>query len=137
MEQARESWLEGAVSASELPMGNWSTQESLHFLSTMPDDISVERMAELDAAFELTEAQNAEIIARWLQESVERGYEPAYVRLEPFLTSVGRRKFLTPLYEAMVKTPEGKQRAAAIYEKARSGYHPIAQATVDQILAGD
>ncbi len=137
VERARESWLDGAVSAAELPMGNWSTQESLHFLSTMPDDISVERTAELDAAFELTEAQNAEIIARWLQESVERGYEPAYARLEPFLTSVGRRKFLTPLYEALVKTPEGKQRAAAIYEKARSGYHPIAQATVDQILAGD
>lgn len=137
VERARDSWLEGEVSAAELPMSNWSTQESLHFLSTMPDDISVERMAELDAAFELTQAQNAEIIARWLQESVERGYEPAYARLEPFLTSVGRRKFLTPLYEALVKTPEGKQRAAAIYEKARPGYHPIAQATVDQILAGD
>jgi leukotriene-A4 hydrolase len=137
VEQARESWLSGGVPAADLPMSNWSTQESLHFLSTMPDSVASERMAELDAAFDLTQAQNAEIIARWLQESIERGYEPAFVRLEPFLTSVGRRKFLSPLYEALVKTPAGKERAVAIYEKARPGYHPIAQATIDQVLAGN
>ena len=30
--------------------------------------------------------------------------------------------------------PDGKARAAAIYQKARPGYHPITQATVDGIL---
>lgn len=135
VEQVRESWLAGGIPASDLPMSNWSTQESLHFLSTMPDSVGSERMTELDAAFDLTQAQNAEIIARWLQESIARGYEPAFVRLEPFLTSVGRRKFLSPLYEALVKTPAGKERAVAIFEKARPGYHPIAQASIDQVLA--
>ena len=94
-----------------------------------------ERMGQLDAAFGLTKAQNAEIISRWLLEAVKRGYKPAYARLEPFLTSVGRRKFLDPLYSALATTPEGKKLALAIYAKARPGYHPIAQATVDKILA--
>jgi hypothetical protein len=89
----------------------------------------------LDAAFGLTKAQNAEVISRWLQESIKRGYKPAYTRLEPFLTTVGRRKFLEPIYTALAKTPEGKQLALGIYAKARPGYHPIAQATVDKILA--
>jgi len=48
--------------------------------------------------------------------------------------SVGRRKYLKPLYEVLVKTPDGRARAAAIYKKARPGYHPIAAATVDGIV---
>lgn len=135
VDASSQAWLTRTDGAESLPWADWSTQERLHFLTTMPSDMPIAKMAELDKAFHLTQAQNAEIIARWLQESVQRGYEPAYARLEPFLTSVGRRKFLKPLYDALVATPEGKQRAAAIYAKARAGYHPIAQATVDQILA--
>jgi aminopeptidase N len=135
VDEARQAWLAGQSPASAIPMKSWSTQETLHFLSTMPADVSVERMGELDAAFGLTKAQNAEIISRWLQESVKRGYKPAYTRLEPFLTSVGRRKFLDPIYSALAATAEGKSIALEIYAKARPGYHPIAQATVDRILA--
>jgi hypothetical protein len=47
---------------------------------------------------------------------------------------VGRRKYLKPLYEELVKTPDGKTRAQAIYRKARPGYHPIAVSTVDGIV---
>ena len=134
VDDARIAWLAGELRTHEIPMKGWSTQETLHFLTTMPAELSVERMDALDAAFGLTKAQNAEIISRWLRESVNRGYQPAYGRLEPFLTSVGRRKFLDPLYSALAATPDGKKLALAIYAKARPGYHPIAQATVDKIL---
>ena len=135
VDEASRAWLAGQKPASAMPMKSWSTQETLHFLSTMPVDLSVERLAELDAAFGLTGAQNAEIISRWLLESVKRSYKPAYTRLEPFLTSVGRRKFLDPLYSALAATSDGKKLALEIYAKARPGYHPIAQTTVDKILA--
>jgi hypothetical protein len=54
--------------------------------------------------------------------------------LERFLKEVGRRKYLKPLYQELAKTPAGKERARAIYRQARSGYHPIAAMTVDDIL---
>ena len=38
------------------------------------------------------------------------------------------------LYQEMVKTPEGKARAVAIYEKARPGYQAIARNTIDGIV---
>ena len=66
--------------------------------------------------------------------SVRNEYEPAYPRLEEFLTSVGRRKFLKPLYGELSKTPRGRERARAIYKRARRSYHPISVATVDEIL---
>ena len=47
-------------------------------------------------------------------------------RLESFLTSVGRRKFLMPLYSELIKTPGGVAKARVIYAKARPFYHPIA-----------
>ena len=66
--------------------------------------------------------------------AVERNYEPAAAKVEQFLCSVGRRKFLKPIYTELMKTPEGQARARSIYAKARPGYHPIAQATIDGIV---
>ena len=39
-----------------------------------------------------------------------------------------------PLYRELIKTPEGKARALAIYRKARPSYHPIAVDSVDKLL---
>ena len=113
---------------------DWSTQEWLRFLRALPATIPPDRMAELDAAFGLTGRGNAEIAAQWLLIAIRNGYRPADARLEAFLTSIGRRKFLMPLYRELIKTPEGKARALAIYARARPFYHPIAVESVDKLL---
>ena len=66
--------------------------------------------------------------------ALKSGYAPADARLEEFLVSIGRRKFIKPLYEELVKTRGGPERALAIYRRARPGYHPIAVDTVDRIV---
>ena len=50
------------------------------------------------------------------------------------IVEIGRRKFIKPLYEELVKTDTGRSRALAIYRKARPGYHPIGVDTVDRIV---
>ncbi|HEX9149610.1 MAG TPA: M1 family metallopeptidase [Thermoanaerobaculia bacterium] len=134
VEAATGRWLERKAPASALDTRAWSTQEWLHFLRALPLPLDRDRMAELDRTFALTASGNSEITNQWLSIAIASGYEPAYPRLEEFLTSMGRRKFLKPLYEALVKTPEGKARALAIYRKARPTYHPIAAAMVDKIV---
>jgi leukotriene-A4 hydrolase len=110
----------------------WSTQEWLHFLRLQsPPD-----MPRLDREFHLMQSGNAEILHQWLLMAVKTGYQPAYPKLEEFLCSVGRRKFLKPLYSELVKTDEGKELARRIYTRARPGYHPIAQKTIDALLCG-
>jgi hypothetical protein len=110
--------------------GAWSTHEWLHFLrSQNPPD-----MARLDREFHFTESGNSEILHQWLWMAVKAGYQPAYPKVGQFLTSVGRSKFLKPIYSELMKTPEGQARARAIYAEARPGYHPIAQATIDGIV---
>jgi hypothetical protein len=48
--------------------------------------------------------------------------------------TVGRRKFLKPLYTELAKTTEGTARARAIYAKARPRYHAVSTGTIDKIL---
>jgi leukotriene-A4 hydrolase len=134
VEKQARLWAEGKAAAKDLRTADWSTQEWLHFLEVLPDRLTAAQMQELDTTFGLTRRTNAEVLFAWLLLSVRHGHEPAYPRLAEFLTAQGRRKFLEPLYRELVKSPEGRQRALRIYEKARPTYHPIAVATIDALL---
>ena len=135
-----QNFISGKTTATQIQTKSWTTQEWLHFLTSLPQDLGAGRMAELDKALNLTNRGNSEIAFQWLLMSIKNNYAAANPRLEEFLTSIGRRKFVRPLFAELAKTPEGTKRANVIYAKARSGYHPITQSSVDQILkwqAGD
>jgi hypothetical protein len=61
-------------------------------------------------------------------------YIASYASLENFLTNVGRRKFVKPLFTALVKSEDGKEIAKKIYSKARPNYHSVTANTIDEIL---
>ena len=111
-----------------------STNEVLYLISHLPSDITLKQMSDLDNTFKFTASGNSEIQAAWYTLAVRIKYLPAYSNIEMFLTNVGRRKFLMPLYKEMVKTPEGKEWAKRIYSKARPNYHSVAYSSVDEIL---
>ncbi len=134
VEEEAEAWLNEGEDAGDLDADDWSTQEWLHFLRALPEDIGSARLAELDGEFQLTETGNSEILSQWLIMGIKNGYQPAYPRVREFLTSMGRRKFLRPIYEALAATPAGRERALSIYREARPGYHPISASTIDDIL---
>jgi leukotriene A-4 hydrolase/aminopeptidase len=137
VERQAAGWLKGEIPASKIQSGAWTTQEWLHFLRYLPAQLGVEKMAELDQSFHLTSSGNSEVADQWLLMAIRNRYEAAYPRLEEYLTSIGRRKLIKPLYEEMVKTPEGRERAIAIYRKARPSYHPISVTTIDEIVKWD
>jgi aminopeptidase N len=135
VEGAAKIWADGGPLPQPGVTAEWTTQEWLRFLRTLPRELTSGRMDALDRAFHLTASPNAEIAHQWLMMAVRNEYEPAYGRLEEFLITVGRRKFVKPLFEELVKTPEGLARAGVLYAKAKSGYHPITSASVEEILA--
>ena len=131
-EQA-EAWNNGGAT-SALQTANWSTHEWLHFLGAFPETTPLPRLAELDRAFRLSSSGNSEILEAWLQIAIRNRYEPAFPALERFLTTQGRRKFLTPLYTGLAKTDWGRAMAMNIYRRARPTYHSVAVNTIDQVL---
>ena len=134
VEQKVAQWLNGEVSLAEIGLSDWSAQEVLHFLNSLPLDLDLQSMRELDRELGLTTSMNNERLQRWLLMVVRNGYTPAYPTLEKFLRSVGRRKYVKPLYEELVKSPENRDLAISIYAEARPRYHPITQAAVDAIV---
>ena len=124
----------GGAAASTLQTAKWSTQEWLHFLRALPDTMPAARLAELDTQFRLSASGNSEILGQWLLTAIKNKYEPAFPALARFLTSQGRRKFLTPLYTEMMKTPWGTTMARDIYRRARPTYHSVATGTIDKIV---
>ena len=111
----------------------WTPHQWLRFLRGLPADLPPQRLAELDRAFSLTRSGNAEIVAKWLEVSVLRGYRAVDARLEAFLLEVGRRKFLMPLYRSLLEAGRADD-ARRIYARARDGYHPISQQSLDDLL---
>jgi aminopeptidase N len=128
-----EEWKKGK-SASSLNTKNYTTNEWLRFLRSIPENLTLEQMAELDKAFKFTSSGNSEILFAWLEHAISSKYTPAYPALKSFLTTVGRRKFVKPLYQQLIKTDEGKTMAREIYRDARENYHSITQQTVDELL---
>ena len=110
----------------------WSSHEWLHFLRKLPKDSSLKDLKKLDTAFEFTTSGNSEILNAWFQLTIPIGYKAADNALEGFLMTVGRRKFLQPLYEALyMKDP---LRAKRIYKNARENYHSVSTQTLDAIV---
>lgn len=112
----------------------WVTQQWQHFLEGLESDLDASAMAKLDARFALTQTGNSEVLVIWLRLAIRHGYKPADARLQDFLMTVGRRKFLEPLYKQLAATQQGLERAKSIYAGARPRYHAVTAGTIDEIL---
>ncbi len=127
------AWLGGGDLAG-IETAAWTTHEWLHFINTLPSDLSLDDFTALDGLFSLSTSQNAEIAFAWYMKAIAAGYEPALDPLDAFLMRVGRGKFIYRLYQRLVDQDK-REWAEAVYERARPGYHPIAQRRIDAIFA--
>lgn len=129
----REAFLAGSTAGS-LQTGNWTTHEWLHFLRKMPQPLTPNQMAQLDAAFHFTTSGNSEIADLWYERAIRSGYKPAYGPMEQFLSKVGRQKFLAPLYTALMESSQEAE-AKRLFDRYRQNYHPLAQKRISEIVS--
>ncbi|WP_125256163.1 M1 family metallopeptidase [Brevundimonas fluminis] len=138
---AKATFVDGAPPPRALWDG-WNTQQRQRFLAWRPeglqagaDWLTAAQLAALDEALDLSEEGNAEVRFAWLQIGLAHRYEPAAVSAEQFLLSMGRRKFVLPLFTTMWAEGDwGRALATRIYAKARPLYHPITTGSVDAVV---
>jgi leukotriene A-4 hydrolase/aminopeptidase len=128
---ALESWKQG----KPIDTKDWVAGQWLHFLRGLPANLTAAQMAKLDADYNFTKTGNSEVLDAWLILAIRHKYAPANQALEDFLSRVGRQKFIKPLYAELAKTPEGKMRAKALFDKNKTAYHPIAASAIEALLA--
>jgi len=131
------AWRNGGLAALPSNLDAWSTHEWVYFLRRLDGRDSL-RFAELDRRYGFTGTTNAEIGCVWYQWVIRCVPEYADNRafntaLMAYMTRIGRRKFIMPIYKAMKETGriEG---ALDIYKLARPNYHSVATHSVDALL---
>ena len=122
-----------ALPPAEVARG-WTPIEWQLYLESLPTPVSPEICRQLDERFRLTESRNYEVLVAWLVVAAESGYEPALSRIDQVLGIVGRMKYLKPLYTALAKRPETKDRARENFARYKEQYHPIAQQVVANLV---
>jgi len=135
VDAARKSWLESGTLTSASATREWTTQEWVHFVEGMPATLTAAQIKALDAAYGFTGTPNAEIAQRWYPLTIRSGYAGARPAIAEFLSQIGRRKLVMPIYRALAQTPDGLGFARQVFAKARPGLHPITVGSVDSALA--
>jgi leukotriene-A4 hydrolase len=133
VEQSAKAFADGGPVAS-IDARKWSTQEWIHFVASLPATLSPAQLTTLDRSFGLSEHRNSEVLFVWLRLAIRRHYQPALPALEEFLTSQGRRKFVRPLFQELLKTDWGRPVAERIFAQAKPFYHSVTWASVEELL---
>lgn len=129
-----EGWLEGSIGTGQLDAKDWNAAEWMKFLNDIDNKASAPRLEQIDRAYGLSTTKNNEVAFRFYRAAVHAGYRNVRPQLEAFLMSVGRQKFVVPLYAALREKPDDRAWAEAIYKKARERYHPETQSSVDKAM---
>jgi leukotriene-A4 hydrolase len=126
------AWLKGDVPTARLDTKNWNATEWMKFLNDIDTKASAAQLNELDKAFGLARSTNNEVAFRFYRAAIHAGYRDVRAPLQAFLMSVGRQKFVVPLYTALRQNAGDRAWADGVYKAARERYHPVTQGSVDK-----
>ncbi len=97
--------------------------------------LSVNDMEAMDERFHLSESKNSEVAFEWFMLGLKCQYMAVFPYMEQFLLTVGRRKFVLPLYEQILKTQDnGLDMVSNIFYGASAGYHSVTRKSVSELL---
>ena len=131
---AAQAWKDGTP-AVQLETKDWTFQQWLFFLRALPNDLTSQQMDELDKQFKFSDTGNNEVLGEWLIKVAHNQYKKSYPQLRTFLVNVGRRKFLSPIYNELINNEKTYPLAKEIFEEARPNYHFVASSSIEKMLA--
>lgn len=113
----------------------YSTHEWLHLIRQLPVDSTNFIVKSIDSKFALRNSGNSEILCAWLEYVIKNGQTKTYAKeIEKFLRTIGRRKFLMPIYTSLQDTGN-KTLAMELFEKSKSNYHPLTLESISDLFS--
>jgi len=128
------AWATGDITAAEIPVAAWSPQALIHFINSLPEDLTMEQLAALDEELGLSATSNAEIGRTWFTQAARRRYTNAYEPMEAYLMRYGRGRLIVPVYVALVDNGQDEDLARDIFSRARARYHPLTVAWIESSI---
>lgn len=123
-------------------VSTWPALQLAIFLEALPQEQSglwAMQLAEFGVTHGLHVHGNAEIRCAFLLAMLKADMldnRPLSIRdsIAEFLSTVGRMKFINPIYRALNKSPAGREFAEQLFEQNKGFYHPVAVNSVSRIL---
>ncbi|MFN8549543.1 MAG: M1 family metallopeptidase [Candidatus Eisenbacteria bacterium] len=112
-----------------------SAVERQLYLQRLPRSLDADALAWLDRTFDLSRSRNHEILVEWLVIALNSDYQPVFARAAELTASVGRMKYLRPLYRALGRHPRTRDLGREIFARAARSYHPISRRVVEETIA--
>jgi hypothetical protein len=136
--QATDEWISRCNANVEewkqLPWKEWSYQQQYRFLTNWKCP-NAKELLNFNQLFEVSRTGNSEILFAWLMLCIQLDIwdqENEQV-MRHFLSSVGRRKFIAPLYKTMIKFNQS-ERAIQYFDSYQSSYHAVTRNTVQELI---
>ncbi|CAI2361127.1 unnamed protein product [Moneuplotes crassus] len=97
------------------------------------EEVDEDKASYIDNTLHISSEINGEIIYRWLQVAIRSGQLGSpFTSAEEFVSSIGRQKFVMPVYMAMKDIDIAK--AKEIFERHRDFYHPLTVTAIEKKL---
>jgi hypothetical protein len=118
----------------QLKRSDYMAQEWILFLQKLPPIMPVDQLQKLDEHLHFKTWGNAEVASLWYALAIRSGYKEVRPHLERFLLKMGRRRFIVPLYQELIKKEEDRKWAKKVYLEASENYHYLANNTISQLF---
>lgn len=100
------------------------------------NDVTIEVVALVDSDFQVTADPNPEVKQRWLPLCLSLRYDPSYDASHEFVSSQGRLKYLSPIYQMLQNTGQHNL-GVQWFDENKDFYHPIAVSSLEATLELD
>lgn len=97
------------------------------------NDVTFPMIQRIDNDLNVTKSENPEIGQRWYPLVIAIGYQEAFPTIKDYVQSIGRQKYILPVYTALVKNGY-RSLAYQWYNERKTFYHPIAAANIRKII---
>ncbi|KAI9324116.1 peptidase family M1-domain-containing protein [Zopfochytrium polystomum] len=134
---ADESTLRTLFHASDL--ADFTSPQKVVFLELLLDSASPLPVPVLDVMEQIygfKALKNCEERSRWCEVSLKAERESVFPDVVEFVTTMGRMKYVRPLYRGLARCKAGKALAQETFTKHRAFYHPICAAIVEKDIMG-
>ena len=119
---------------NQLKREDFIVQEWQTFIRALDQDIAIERLRYLDQKMKFSAWGNSEVMAEWFVLNINCGNREIRPEIEKFISKIGRRKFLLPIYKALMKNPEDKVWAKKVFDKSKAYYHAVSRNSIAELF---
>lgn len=118
----------------QIKRNDFIVQEWQTFIHALPENIGKSKLQKLDAYFSFKNCGNAEILTDWFVLGIKNNYIELNPEIQRFLSKVGRRKYVLPIYQSLLNNNKTKALAIDIFEKNRANYHSVTKNSIESLF---